>query len=307
MIKREQVINKPQQRGGMLRSPATGPPTASACIALDHMLLFSSLRMADRETFLTPFLISYLSNWFSQKCVSPPPPPPSICIRTPQRSNARHKVKHRQATWRFLMRLPCSFHAQYSAFFFFHSVSNALWSSPFLNFNWERSSYHQSALAPVDSDSVTLGSVCCQIGPLCPQVTRTLLVWHPWYFLLWRKLKNTQEFKAGAQESEFGLLKSPCFLSGFGTKMVVSVHHKSQPFTACTFQMQSTRKCFIKISHLVHREAVMMHYFNTTRVWAKLDFSCFAVVPMNGSLWWVERQKKIKWMSVRLTFVEDRK
>lgn len=98
-----------------------------------------------RTEELQPLLISYLSNWFSWRCDSPPLPPPSICIRTPQRSNVRHKVKHRRATWRFLMRLPCSFNAQYLSFSP-PPPSNALWSSP-PSFNRARSSYHQSAFS----------------------------------------------------------------------------------------------------------------------------------------------------------------
>lgn len=118
-----------------------------------------------------------------------------------QRSNVCHKVKHRQATWRFLMRLLCSFHAQYLSFFLFFPAG--LWSFP-LSFNRERSSYHQSAFS-------SCGLRQCHAG-LCVLPDRTTVPsgypytssLTPLIFTRYREnWKNTWKFEVGTQESNF--------------------------------------------------------------------------------------------------------
>lgn len=132
----------------MLRSPTTRPPTESGYISQAHVLLPRLRGAADGGDFshreeLQPRLISYLSVRFSWRCISPPPP--SICVRALLGSNVRHKVKHRQAARRFLMRPPCSFHAQCGSFFL-PSLFKALRCSS-SSLGRERSCNHQSAFS----------------------------------------------------------------------------------------------------------------------------------------------------------------
>lgn len=204
----------------MHRSPATGPPTASACITQGHMLL---LRLQERLTGklhteeLQLHLIFYLSDWFSKRRISPPTS--SVCICTVQRSNVCHKVKHRQATWRFVMRLLCSFHAQYLSFFLFFPAG--LWSFP-LSFNRERSSYHQSAFS-------SCGLRQCHAG-LCVLPDRTTVPsGYPYTSsltpLIFTRYRENWKIHGSLKWAHRSQTFEPCFLSGLGAKEAVSVNH----------------------------------------------------------------------------------
>lgn len=143
MIKREQHTNKPQkkQRGDAEvthhQTPNRVRPTCCSHVSGGQP---TGGNFSRREE-LQPRLISYLSVRFSWRCISLPPP--SICVHALLGSNVRHKVKHLQAARRFLMRPPCSFHAQYVSFFL-PSLFKALWCSS-SSLGRERSCNHQSA------------------------------------------------------------------------------------------------------------------------------------------------------------------
>ena len=158
-----------------------------------------------------------------------------------------------------------------------HSISIPFLSSPLLSnaplpppAEREALSINQP-LAPVDWDSVTLGSVCFQIGPLCPQVTSALPVWHPWYLLAveenW-KLHQSLKQTHGSRSFDFFFSNWSVFSTrvwkenGCFCQSVIIVLHS-----------QSTGKCYIEISHRFHGEAVIpiMLHLDKTRVWAELD------------------------------------
>lgn len=144
VIKREQCINKPQQRRGWW---CTGWPQ----LDLQHPLpatpqwRHADLAVLRGATFLQPFLISYLSNWFSWRCVSPPPP--SKRVRAPQRSNVHHKVKHRQSREEIFNETSMLISRSIYVLFTPSHPSFLLSGLSPPSLNRERSSNHQSALS----------------------------------------------------------------------------------------------------------------------------------------------------------------